>query len=71
MNKGTKKKPNYNQDAINALISRYGYSNYYIRQCVNGNAKGEMPDIVKKEYSTICTNIEKAKAEAIRKFSKS
>lgn len=65
MDKETKKKPKYNQDAINALIAKYGYGSYYFRQCISGNKKGVLPDEIKKEYQGLCKAIEAAKTTAI------
>lgn len=71
MNKGTKKKQNYKQyngDAIEALVKKYDLSAYYIRQSINGNRVGIVPDKLKKEYPIICKDLENAKDAAVRKF---
>lgn len=71
MNKGTKKKDNYKQynvDAINALVEKFGLSAYYIRQSINGNREGIVPDKIKKEYPQICKALEAGKEEIVKKF---
>ncbi|KMQ68293.1 hypothetical protein [Chryseobacterium koreense] len=71
MNKGTKKKAEYSQhnvDAIQALVEKFGLSAYYIRQSVNGNRKGVVPDRIKKEYKIICKQLEDAKNKTVQNF---
>ncbi|QFG53675.1 hypothetical protein [Chryseobacterium sp.] len=72
MNKGTKK-AEYNQhnvDAITALVEKFGLSAYYIRQSVNGNRNGVVPDKIRKEYKEICKQLDDAKTKAVENFKK-
>lgn len=71
MSKGTKKKADYNQhnvDAINALVEKFGLSAYYIRQSINGNRSGVVPDKIKSEYKVICKQLEDAKNQTVKNF---
>lgn len=72
MNKGTKKAEykQHNVDAIQALVEKFGLSSYYIRQSVNGNRVGIVPDRIRKEYGLICKQLEDAKTETVNKFKK-
>lgn len=49
--KPTKKRTNYNEDILNALMKKYGYSVDYIRKSLRGDRTGIMPDQIKKDYS--------------------
>ena len=60
MNKPTKKRNNYNEDILIALNEKYGYSIDYIRKSLRGDRKGEMPDILKKEYNLLDREAKKA-----------
>jgi hypothetical protein len=53
MNKRTKKRNNYNEDILNALCVKYGYSIDYIRKSLRGDREGLMPDTLKKEYKSL------------------
>jgi len=61
-NKSTKKRNNYNEDIINALADKYGFSQDYIRKCLRSDRTGIMPDNVKKDYK----ELEKASQTAIK-----
>lgn len=50
MNKSTKKTNRYNSTAVNLVAEKYGYSDRYIRACLDGTRVGIMPDQVKKDY---------------------
>lgn len=70
MNKGTKK-AEYNQhnaDAINALVEKFGLSAYYIRQSVNGNRDGVVPDKIRKEYKVLCKQLDEVKKKTVQNF---
>lgn len=70
MNKGTKK-TEYNQhnvDAINALVEKFGLSAYYIRQSVNGNRDGVVPDKIRKEYKVLCKQLDEVKKKTVQNF---
>ncbi len=60
MSKPTKKRNNYNEDILIALNEKYGYSIDYIRKSLRGDRKGEMPDILKKEYNLLDREAKKA-----------
>lgn len=51
--KPTKKNASYNQDVINVMKARHGYTAHYIRQCIRGDRNGLIPDKLKKEYETL------------------
>lgn len=58
-NKPTKKRNNYNEDILNSLAKKYGYSVDYIRKCLRNDRKGIMPDNVKKDYKDLDTAAKK------------
>lgn len=60
MNKRTKKRLNYNTQAVNATAKFFDYTDRYVRKCIRGDAKGIMPDMVTKKYKEICRSIEKS-----------
>lgn len=62
MNKPTKKRINFNEDILNILKKRYGYSLDYIRKSLRGDRVGIMPDTLIKEYK----NLENAAKKAIQ-----
>ena len=51
MNKSNKKRINYNEEALEALKKKYGYSIDYIRKCLRGDRNGIMADAIKKDYN--------------------
>lgn len=53
MNKPTKKRNNYNEDILNALHAKYGYSIDYIRKSLRKDRQGLMPDTLIKEYKQL------------------
>lgn len=50
----------YNLLVVDKLLEKYGFTKYYIRQCVSGNKKGITPDIIKREYDQMVAKIEEA-----------
>lgn len=70
MRKEKKKKPNYNQAAIQALVDMYSLSNYYIRQCISGSKQGITPDKIRKDYKDLEIKLQKAQDEAVEAFTK-
>lgn len=53
MNKPTKKRINFNEDVLDILKSKYGYSLDYIRKSLRGDRTGIMPDNLIKEYKKL------------------
>lgn len=51
--KPTKKNASYNQEVINVMRARHGYTAHYIRQSIRGDRTGIIPDRLKKEYATL------------------
>ncbi|GIZ10249.1 hypothetical protein [Flavobacterium sp. UMI-01] len=51
MNKSNKKRSNYNEEALEALKKKYGYSLDYIRKCLRGDRTGLMADAIKSDYN--------------------
>lgn len=68
MNKEKKKKPKYNQAALEALEVKYGLTNYYIRQCISGSKKGLTPDTVRKDYINLCESLKAAEKTVVKEF---
>lgn len=50
MNKSTQKRNRYNSTAVNIIAEKYGYSDRYVRACLDGTRVGIMPDQVKIDY---------------------
>lgn len=46
----TKKYNKYNETVLEALHLKYGFTKYYIRQCISGRKKGILPDAIIKDY---------------------
>ncbi|MDN3621306.1 hypothetical protein QWY81_17700 [Polaribacter undariae] len=67
MCKPTKKRINFNEDILNALNVKYGYSIDYLRKSIRGDRTGIMPDQLKKEYKKLVAEdkIIKEKARAL------
>lgn len=68
MDKGTKKRSEFNGHAIRAVAAKFDVSEYYTRQSVNGKKTGVMPDTLKKEYKKACAELDAATKKAIEKF---
>ncbi len=60
MNKPTTKRINFNEDILNLLRDRYGYSIDYIRKSLRGDRVGVMPDRLIKEYKKLESASKKA-----------
>jgi hypothetical protein len=68
MCKPTKKINKYNEDILNALNIKYGYSIDYIRKSIRGDREGIMPDQLKKEYKKLVAADLIIKEEASKKL---
>lgn len=55
--KSKQKRNNYNTPVLERLAKKYGYSLTYVRWCIDGTRKGEMPDVIKKEYKSLCQKV--------------
>jgi len=55
MDKRTKKntKYTYEPSIIKALVEKYGYTPYYIRQCLSGNSNSITADNIKTDYKEL------------------
>lgn len=60
----------YNKQAVSAVAEKYGFGDYYIRQSVKGTAKGVMPDVLKKEYKKLESEINIKTQEIIDNYLK-
>lgn len=67
MNKSNKKRTYYNEEALEAIEKKYGYSIDYIRKCIRGDRTGLMADAIKKDYDEF---IAACKAAIEKKISK-
>lgn len=63
MSKPTKKRTNYNEDILNVLKDKYGYSLDYIRKSLRGDRTGIMPDAIIKAYKELENASKSAVAE--------
>ena len=66
MSESTKKRINYNEDVLNLLKERYGYSLDYIRKSLRGDRVGIMPDTLIKEYKKLVKE-DKILKDAVKK----
>jgi hypothetical protein len=64
MSKTTKKRNNYNEDILEALNEKWGYSIDYIRKSLRGDRVGVMPDKLIKEYKKLVIEDKKIKEAA-------
>ncbi|WP_281235145.1 hypothetical protein [Flavobacterium gelatinilyticum] len=60
MSKNIKTKLSYNQDVLNILKNKYGYSYDYIRKSIRGDRAGVICDILKNEYHRLNNEAKKA-----------
>lgn len=64
MNKSKQKKyPHYDQDVLNVLHKRHGYSKMYIRKFLSGERKSIMGDRIVKEYQKLVKASKEAQKE--------
>lgn len=54
MGKLRQKKTNYNDEAIKALIEKYGFKKDYIYKSIRGERVGTYPLIIQEEYKALC-----------------
>lgn len=64
MDKSNQKKKRHNVLVIKKLAEQFGYSERYIRGCMNNEHDGIMPDEIKKNYKTMETAINRAVKES-------
>lgn len=64
------KRPQYDQDVIEALQKIHGYTAHYIRMSIRGDRVGIMPDRLKKEYHQMANAAKKAKQEKLNEILK-
>lgn len=60
MAKCNKKRTTYNEDALEILTKKYGYSVDYIRKCIRGDRKGIMASNIIKDYNSSVSASKKA-----------
>ncbi|MEO4004260.1 MULTISPECIES: hypothetical protein [unclassified Flavobacterium] len=54
----------YNVLVINRLSEKYGFTGYYIRQCLRGDRKNLTADQLRKEYNMLSKAITKLLKES-------
>lgn len=64
MNEGTKKikptKPQqWNPLVLERLNKKYGFTKFYIRQCLRGDRQNETADKLQKDYKLMCDEVDK------------
>jgi hypothetical protein len=71
MCKPTKKiRIKFNEDVLEALRVKYGYTIDYIRKSIRGDRAGFVPDKLSKEYKTLKLADEKIKQDAKNELTK-
>ncbi|PQL95185.1 hypothetical protein [Apibacter adventoris] len=58
MGKNNQKKNKWNSLVINKLSEKYGFTTYYIRQCLKGDRNSLTSDTIRKEYKELVKEIE-------------
>ncbi len=53
------KQNKYNTLVINKLVEKYGFTGYYIRQCLRGDRNSITADLLRKEYNGLNKAIKK------------
>ncbi|MCT4698487.1 hypothetical protein [Tenacibaculum haliotis] len=66
MNESTKKRIKFNEEILDVLKNRYGYSLDYIRKSLRGDRVGIMPDKLIKEYKEIENATKKAFQQKVK-----
>lgn len=61
---GKNKYNKYNVLVINRLSQKYGFTGYYIRQCLRGDRKNLTADQLRKEYNSLSKAITKLLEES-------
>ncbi len=61
---GKNKYNKYNSLVINRLSAKYGFTGYYIRQCLRGDRKSLTADQLRKEYNSLTKAITKLLEES-------
>ncbi|THF51091.1 hypothetical protein E6C50_04745 [Flavobacterium supellecticarium] len=61
---GKNKYNKYNVLVINRLSQKYGFTGYYIRQCLRGDRKNLTADQLRKEYNNLSKAITKLLEES-------
>jgi hypothetical protein len=51
----------YNQEVLEELIAKYGFSRRYIRMAITGDRVGKLPEEIKKDFNAMS----KAASDAI------
>ncbi len=54
----------YNVLVVNRLAEKYGFTGYYIRQCLRGDRKNLTADQLRKEYNSLSRAITKLLEES-------
>ncbi len=71
MNKFTRKRNTYDQEALEILIKRYGFKKNYIQKSIRGDRTGIIPSQIKKEYEKLIMVAKKAKEEKLKELNES
>jgi len=58
MDKNTQKKKRHNSLVIKKLAEKFGYTERYVRGCINKEFDGVMPDEIRSDYKTMEKAIE-------------
>jgi hypothetical protein len=56
--KNTQKRNKWNSLVVNKLSEKYGFTGYYIRQCLKGERNSQTSDTIRKEYKELVLEIE-------------
>ena len=58
--KPTSQKRKYNQLVVERLREKFGFTKYYIHQCLRDERVNETADVIKKEYKRLCLEVDQA-----------
>ena len=68
MDKPKKKNQKYNDEVIEALISKYGFKANYIRMSIRGERVGTIPIKIQEEYKKLDAQAKAAIQASIKKI---
>lgn len=57
MDKSKQKRKQHNSLAVHITAEKFGYTDRYVRACLNGDRVGVMADEIKKVYKDACAKI--------------
>lgn len=60
MSKSNQKRNKFNALVVGKLVEKYGFTAYYIRQCLKGERNSLTSDTIRKEYKRLADEVDSA-----------